>query len=70
MTQAHMLILAIRGSGRRGMTALELEQLGISQCPWKRLSESGHRWLRKGERLISRVGRDGLKRNVITRGKA
>jgi hypothetical protein len=67
MTQAHRLIVAIRSSGRVGMTALELEQLGISQCPWKRLSESGHRWLSKGERLVSRVGRDGLKRRVITR---
>lgn len=49
------------------MTALELELLGVSQCPWKRLSESGERYLRKGEMLESYTGADGLKRRVIRR---
>lgn len=70
MTQAHQLILAIRDAGKRGMTWGELEALRISTCPWVRLAESGHRFLRKGERLISRPGRDGLVRNVIVRGAA
>lgn len=67
-TQAAQLIAAIRRARSKGLTALELEQLGISQCPWKRLSESGQRHLREGERLSSRMGRDGLKRTVIVRG--
>jgi hypothetical protein len=68
MTQAHRLIVAIRDAGKRGMTWGELEKTGISTCPWVRLKESGHRFLRAGERLISREGRDGYVRNVIVRG--
>lgn len=67
MTQAHQLILAIRDAGKRGMTWGELESLRISTCPWVRIKESGHRFLRKGERLASRVGRDGLVRIVVAK---
>lgn len=68
-TQAAQLIAAIRRR-KAGMTALELERLGISQCPWRRLSrdEKPERFLRAGERLIRKVGRDGLKRFAIVRG--
>ncbi len=67
MTQAAKLIEAIRRAGKSGITWGDLEALRISTCPWVRLKESGHRWLREGERLTSRVGRDGLVRNVIVR---
>ncbi len=68
MTHAAQLIQAIRAAGRRGMTDGDLEVLRISACPWKRLSESGHRYLRKGERLIRKVGGNGLKRWAVVRG--
>lgn len=68
MTHAAQLIQAIRAAGRRGMTDGDLEVLRISACPWKRLSESGHRYLLKGERLIREVGSNGLKRWAVVRG--
>lgn len=68
MTHAAQLIQAIRRARGKGLTYLELELLRISSSPWKRVSESGHRYLKAGEQLIRRVGRDGLKRFVIARG--
>lgn len=68
MTHAQQLVLAIRRAGRRGMTYLELEMLRVSTSPWKRVSEAGHRYLRKGERLARKVGKDKLTRFVIVRG--
>lgn len=68
MTHAQQLVMAIRQAGKRGLTDGDLEVLRISACPWKRLGESGHRYLRKGEQLIRRAGRDGLLRSVIVRG--
>jgi len=68
MTHAAQLIQAIRAAGRRGLTDGDLEVLRISACPWKRLSESGHRYLRKGEQLVRKVGGNGLKRWVVARG--
>jgi len=67
VTQAEQLIRAIR-SKRSGMTYLELEMLKVSSCPWRRISEAGHRFLRAGERITRRTGRDGLKRIAIVRG--
>jgi hypothetical protein len=67
MTQAERLVSAIRRAGKKGASWGELEALRISTCPWVRLKESGHRFLRSGERLASRIGRDGLVRNVIVR---
>lgn len=67
MTQAAQLIAAIRQSKKRGMTYGELEALRVSTCPWRRLIESGHRYLRGGERLERRKGIDGLVRFVVTR---
>lgn len=68
MTQAQRLIIAIR-SKRNGMTMLELEKLGISSCPWRRLSsdERPERFLRPGERLERKTGCDGLIRFVIVK---
>lgn len=64
MTQAEQLIKHIR---RRPMTYLELEALKVSTCPWKRLSESGHRHLRPGEQIVRKVGKDGLVRIGLSR---
>lgn len=64
MTQAHLLVNAIR---RRPMTYLELEALKVSACPWKRISESGHRWLKAGEQIVRKTGRDGLVRIAVVR---
>lgn len=68
MTQAETLIRAIRAARGKGLTYLELEMVRASSSPWKRLSESGHRYLRTGEHLIRKVGRDGLKRFAIVKG--
>ena len=59
MTQAETLVKAIR---RKAMTYGDLESLRVSTCPWKRLSESGHKFLRPGEQIVRKVGRDGLVR--------
>jgi hypothetical protein len=67
-TQAAQLIAAIRRTRGRGMTYLELEMLRVSTSPWKRISEAGHRFLRAGERITRRTGRDGLVRIVVARG--
>ena len=67
MTQAQMIVNAIRRA-RRGMTYLEMEALKVSACPWKRLSESGHKFLKAGERIVRRTGSDGLVRVQIVRG--
>ena len=68
MTQAERLISHIRKARTKGMTYLELELLRVSSSPWRRLSESGHLYLRAGESLARKTGRDGLKRFVIVRG--
>lgn len=65
MTQSAQLIQAIRRAGKRGMTYGELEALRISTCPWKRLQESGRKWLRQGEQLLQGKGRDGLVRFTV-----
>lgn len=59
MTQAEQLVRAIR---RRAMTYGDLEALRVSTCPWKRLEEAGHRFLKPGEQIVRKVGRDGLVR--------
>ena len=59
MTQAEQLIRAIR---RRAMTYGDLQALKVSTCPQKRLGESGHLYLRPGEQIVRKVGRDGLVR--------
>ena len=64
MTQAETLVKAIR---RKAMTYGDMEALRISTCPWKRLSESGHLYLRPGEQITRKVGRDGLVRIGIAK---
>lgn len=64
MTQAEILVKHIR---RRAMTYGEWEALRVSTCPWKRLSEAGHRFLRAGERIVRKTGRDGLVRIAVVR---
>jgi hypothetical protein len=52
MTQASRLVHYIRqhrAVRQRWPTYGDLLMQGISVCPWKRLEESAHRWLRKGE---------------------
>lgn len=66
MTQAAQLVAAIRRR-RAGMTWGEIEALRISTCPWVRLAESGHRFLRAGERIEHRPGKDGLVRVMVVR---
>lgn len=65
MTQASRLILAIRQSGKRGLTYGELESLRISTCPWKRIQESGYRYLKWNEVLGRKTGNDGLVRFYV-----
>mgnify|MGYP000849217902 FL=1 len=50
MSHAEQLIRAIRRS-RAGMTYGDLEALRVSSCPWKRLEESAHRYLKPHEAL-------------------
>lgn len=57
MTQASRLYSAIRKAGKRGLTYLELNLLGVSVSPHKRLAESTD-GLQPGERL-ERGQRDG-----------
>ena len=59
MTQAEILVRAIR---RKAMTYGDLEALRVSTCPWKRLQEAGHRFLKDGEQIVRKVGSDGLVR--------
>jgi hypothetical protein len=66
MTQAAQLVAAIR---RKPMTYLELEALRISTCPWRRLSESGHRHLKPGEQIVRKAGKDGLVRIGIRKAQ-
>lgn len=68
MTQAQRLINAIRSAGHRGMTWGDIEALRVSTCPWVRIAESGHRFLRAGETIVRKTGRDGLVRLSIARG--
>jgi len=66
MTHAEQLVRAIR---RRAMTYGDMEALRISTCPWKRLEESGHRYLKPGEQIVRKPGKDGLLRIGIARNE-
>lgn len=67
-TQAERLVSAIRRR-KAGMTYGELQDLHISTSPHKRLAEAGHHYLKDGERLTKKTGRDGLVRFVIVRAQ-
>lgn len=68
MTQAQRIIQAIRAAGSKGLTWGEIQVMRLSTCPWVRVAESGHTFLRKGERLASKPGKDGLLRHMIVKG--
>lgn len=60
MSHCAQLIAAIRRS-RSGMTYGDLEALRISSCPWKRLEEGAHLYLRPHEQLQRKPRKsDGL----------
>jgi hypothetical protein len=66
MTQAEALVKSIRdyrlGMGKRP-TYLEMQRWCISTSSWRRLDESGHKYLRKGEKLTR--GKDAQGRVVF-----
>lgn len=47
-SQSARLIKYLRGGWR---TTGDMLRTGISVCPWKRISEGAHLYLRKGEQL-------------------
>ena len=69
-TQAARLVAYIRSYGADGEwpTYQQVLDSHISVCPWKRLAESGDKYLRAGERLVR--GTDPLGRTTfqIVRG--
>lgn len=64
MTQAQRIVEAIRS---KPLTYGELEALKVSTCPWRRLTESGYKHLKQGERIERKVGEDGLVRIGVVR---
>lgn len=64
-TQAHKIVCELRGGWK---TWGDLLRSGISQCPWKRLAEAGHKYLKPGEKIARKVGHDGLLRLRVVRG--
>ena len=64
MTQAEQIVHALR---RGWHSYADLEALRVSTCPWRRLSESGARYLRKGEVIRRKTGADGLVRIKVER---
>lgn len=68
MTHAQQLVQAVRRARSKGLTYGELQDLHVSTAPHKRLDESGWRYLRAGEVLARKTGRDGLVRFVVARG--
>ena len=59
MTQAEQLVRSLR---RGWFTYAEMAALRVSACPWKRISETGARYLRPGEVIAKKTGVDGLVR--------
>ena len=63
-SQSARLIEYLRGGWR---TTGDMLRTGISVCPWKRLSESGHRHLRPHEKIMKVLYPDGSMRYRVTR---
>lgn len=61
-TQAETLYSHLR---RRAMTTMEMLALGVSVCPWRRISEGQH-YLRPGE-VIKKGERKGLVTYRVTK---
>jgi hypothetical protein len=64
MTHAAQLIKVLRTGWK---TWGDLEATRISACPWKRINESGQRYLKPGEKILRKVGADGLTRLRVVR---
>lgn len=64
MTHAEQLIRVLRTGWK---TWGDLEATRVSAHPWKRLGESGHKYLKPGEQIVRKVGRDGLLRLKVVR---
>lgn len=62
-TQAQRLYAALR---RKPHTTMELLALGVSVCPWRRLTEGLH-YLRPGEKLL-KGERDGRVTYRVVKG--
>lgn len=56
MTQGQRILAALR---RKPHTYMQMQMLGISTSPQKRLAESLH-YLKEGERIVRRVNGRGL----------
>lgn len=63
-SQSARLIDYLRGGWR---TTGDMLMTGISVCPWKRVSEGAHLYLRKGEHLRKIRYRDGSMLYRVTR---
>ena len=63
-SQSARLIDYLRGGWR---TTGDMLRTGISVCPWKRISEGAHLYLRKGEHLRKIRYRDGSMLYRVTR---
>ena len=63
-SQSERLIQFLRGGWR---TTGDMLMTGISVCPWKRVSEGAHLYLRKGEHLRKIRYRDGSMLYRVTR---
>lgn len=64
-TQAQRIVCELRRGWR---TWGDLQAARLSQCPWKRLAEAGHKFLAPGERIDRKTGSDGLLRLRVVRG--
>lgn len=64
MSQGQQLLNACR---RRAMTYGDLLALGVSTCPWRRLSEA-ERHLKPGERIVRGTNKRGLVTFAVKRG--
>ena len=65
MTQAARIVAELRRGWR---TWGDLQAFRISTTPWKRLSEAGHKYLKDGERIERKTGKDGLLRLRVVKG--
>lgn len=65
-TQAQRIVCELRRGWR---TWGDLQAQRLSQCPWKRLAEAGHRFLAPGEVIQRKEGHDGLLRLRVVRAK-
>jgi hypothetical protein len=65
VTHTEQLLQAMR---RKWHTWGDLQALRVSTCPWRRLGENAHRYLKSGERIERRTRADGLLELRVVRG--